>query len=362
MTDQSTPEVHFAYATYRDSSLASRVRRAAVGTAQRLGSGVSLVGDRTDVRTDIWPARSPYSVTHNVYSRLRERLPVRLYDLRESVSIHHRSSDILLGHPFLLDQRRVWDRAFASGGWGLRIAMTPLSYRHIHVSGRLDQLVPGLDAVFGIMGRYWGDTWQDGALAHWAPKLTRLDMAVDAREFPFVKRAFNPPGKRRFLYIGNDNPDKGLTLLSILFGLARTSHCTWIGAGRDVPNLEHRDWRPFTSESARRLAEEFDFLITMGTSDANPTTILEAMAWGLPVCCTPQSGYYRMPEVTSMSISDMSHNLRALDMLQDAAESDLLDRAKRAREVVERDYSWDKFFETFWASLRDVASQKGMAL
>src|SRR5665647_1142413 len=352
MTDTGAPRVHFVYPMFRAPSPALRMRRGAIDTMQRFGFDVSLLGDRTSVRTESWPARSPFSVTHNVYSRLKERLPVHLYDWQESVSISNQGCDILLGHPHLLDQSKVWDRAFRRGGWGLRIAMTPLSHRHAHVSGRLDRFVPGLDAIFGIMGPYWGDTWQNSALAHWAPKLTRLDMAIDVQRFPFVKTSFNPPGKRRFLYIGNDNPDKGLVLLSILFGLARTSRCTWIGTGRDVPNLEHRSWRPFTAEAVQLLAEEFDFLITMGTSDANPTTILEAMAWGLPVCCTPQSGYYRMPEITSMSINDMNQNVNILDMLQEAPETELLTLAKKARALVERDYTWERFFERFWASLR----------
>jgi hypothetical protein len=46
-------------------------------------------------------------------------------------------------------------------------------------------------------------------------------------------------------------------------------------------------------ESARgqQIASEYDAVISCGKADANPTTMLEAVAWGLVPICTYESGW-----------------------------------------------------------------------
>ena len=43
-------------------------------------------------------------------------------------------------------------------------------------------------------------------------------------------------------------------------------------------------------------------MITLGSADANPTTILEAMAWGLIPVCSVQSGYEGFSSIRNISI------------------------------------------------------------
>jgi len=224
----------------------------------------------------------------------------------------------------------------------------------------VDPYVPHLDAILGIMGPYWWDTWRQGPFAHWADKLTPVDMAIDVTRFPRVKSSFNPPGRRTFMYLGGEGAQKGTHLLSILFGQARRHRCIWIGGGRPIPNVEHRGFARLTPPYLRRLAEECDVLVTMGVSDANPTTILESMAWGFPVCCTPESGYHRMPELITLSTTDMKHNLAVLDRLQDAPESELRAQADLARRRVETDFGWDRFLATVLDGIERAARAKGV--
>jgi len=107
------------------------------------------------------------------------------------------------------------------------------------------------------MGPYWFDTWSEGPFARWAPKITHLDMAIETSHFPRVKRAFNPPGRRKFLFIGNGEPYKGAHLLSHLFGLAGGKHqCVWIGADRDLPNLERRSPQRLRGAVMEQLARD----------------------------------------------------------------------------------------------------------
>lgn len=354
--------IHLVYATAPGNArdLGARLRRRAVAAGQARGLPLSLVGRRDAVDVAGWPERAPVTITARLYQALRARAPTRLYDWTERVRVEAGPGDVLVGHPFPGDDGRAWNRACLEAGAGVRVALLPLSHRMAEANAFLDPFVPHVDAILGIMGPYWWDTWRQGPFAHWAGKLTPVDMAIDVARFPRVKRRFNPPGRRTFVYLGGEGAQKGTHLLSILFGLARRHRCVWIGNGRPVPNVEHRGFAELTPDYVRRLAEECDVLVTMGVSDANPTTILEAMAWGLPVACTPESGYHRMPELAALSTTDMAHNLAVLDRLQDAPEQALAAQADAARRRVEADFGWDRLLATVLGGIERAARARGV--
>jgi len=352
--------IHFVYAAAPGRSVADRARYRLTLLAQAMGVPVSLVGSRDSVDTSTWPPRAPVSITSRVYRELGARSRTLLYDWTERVPIPGNDRDVLIGHPFPGDEGRTWNRACREGTFALRIAMLPLSHRMVEINGGLDPYIPLVDAVFGIMGPYWYDTWQDSALAHWKEKIIPVDMAIDASLFPRVKRRFNPPGKRTFLYIGGSGAQKGTHLLPILFGLAKRHRCVWIGNGPPVPLVERRPWAVLDGPYLARLAEECDVFLTMGVSDANPTTILEAMAWGFPVCCTPQSGYSDMAEIVPLSLTDMRRNVETLERMQDAPEEELLARADAARRLVESRYNWERFLRTVVSGIGKAAERKGV--
>jgi glycosyltransferase involved in cell wall biosynthesis len=349
--------VHLVYATDEGPGVGARLRRRATLLAQRGGIPFSLVGRRDSVDVSRWPERSPVIIAARLFDALQARGPVRLYDWTERVSIRGGPNDVLLGHPGSADF--VWNRSFNEGRSGARIALFPLSHGMPEANTYFEPFVQRVDAILGIMGSYWWDTWRAGPFAHWADKLTPVDMAIDAARFPRVKTSFNPPGRRTFLYIGRDGPQKGTHLLSTLFGLAKRHRCIWIGPGRPIPHVEARGFAHLTPAYMRRLAEECDVFITMGVSDANPTTILEAMAWGFPVCNTPESGYHRLPELIGLSTTDMQHNLAVLDRMQDAPEAELRTQADLARARVERDFGWDRFLGTVLGAVERVCRAKG---
>ena len=355
--------VHFVYATEPGGArgLAGQLRRRAVAAAQRRGLPVNLFRRREAVDVSGWPERAPVTITARLYQALRARGTTLLYDWTERVPVAAGPGDVLVGHPFPGDDARVWNRACLEGNAGVRVALLPLSHRMAEANAFLDPFVPRLDAILGIMGPYWRDTWRQGPFAHWADKLIPVDMAIDVARFPRVKTSFNPPGRRTFVYLGGEGPQKGTHLLSILFGLARRHRCVWIGAGRRIPNVECRGFAELTPDYVRRLGEECDVFLTMGVSDANPTTILEAMAWGFPVCCTPESGYHHMPELVSLSTTDMAHNLLALDRMQDAPEATLRAQADAARRRVETDFGWDRFLATVLGGIERAARAKGVS-
>jgi len=339
--------IHFVYASTPGTGTMARLRGKASRVAQALGLPLGYVTDRDNLDTSRWPAHAPLSITHHVLRALRGLDEVRFYDWKERVAVRHGPEDVLIGHPFPGDLTTAFNRACLQGRFAVRVALTPM---HYGLPQYCQAIAPALDAcdhILGIMGPYWFDTWSEGPFARWAPKITHLDMAIETTHFPRVKRAFNLPGRRKFLFIGNGEPYKGAHLLSQLFGLVGGKHrCVWIGADRDLPNLERRSSQRLRGAVMEQLAAECDIFLTMGISDANPTTILESMAWGFPVACTPQSGYYRMSEIKELSTTDMAHNLAVLDALQSAGEDELLQQADRARSLVETRFTFERYTRT----------------
>lgn len=339
--------IHFVYASTPGTGLMARLRGKASRLAQPLGLPLGYVRDRATLDTSRWPKHAPLSITHHVLQALRTLGEVRFYDWRERVVIRHQPDDVLIGHPFPGDLTTAFNRACLQGRFAARVALTPM---HYGLPQYCQAIAPALDAcdhILGIMGPYWFDTWSEGPFARWAPKITHVDMAIEISHFPRVKRAFNPQGRRKFLFIGNGERYKGAHLLSQLFGLTGGKHeCVWMGADRELPNLESRPPQRLRGEVMERLAAECDVFLTMGISDANPTTILESMAWGFPVACTPQSGYYRMSEIKELSTTDMAHNLAVLDHFQSADEGELMQQADPARSLVETRFTFGRFTRT----------------
>lgn len=356
--------IHFVYASIAGTGAMRRMRGKAVRVAQQLGLPISYVGDRERLDTSGWPARAPLSITHHVLAALRKLGRVRFYDFRERVRIQVEPGDILIGHPFQGPPDRVFNRACMEGGFQAVLALVPLHHRMAEYCVPLAPYVEKSDHILGIMGPYWYDTWNEGPFAHWHSKLTPVDMAIDIARFPRVKKRFNPKGKRKFLFIGNGEPYKGAHLLSTLLGLAGPGQaCVWVGADRYFPHFQMRPAQRLEGPGIQALAEECDVFLTMGVSDANPTTILEAMAWGFPVACTPQSGYHQIPELAELSINNMQQNLDLLRRFQAADESELTDQADRARKLVESRYSFQRFTDTVTREiLRLVPGLKGPAL
>ena len=60
----------------------------------------------------------------------------------------------------------------------------------------------------------------------------------------------------------------------------------------------------FSQPEARAAVAGYDFMITVGAMDDNPTTILESMAWGLIPAVTMQSGYENRAGIVNVPLND----------------------------------------------------------
>ncbi|MBM3157902.1 MAG: hypothetical protein FJ004_11555, partial [Chloroflexi bacterium] len=160
------------------------------------------------------PLFAPYSITVNLYRYLSDRYPTMLYDLLETGSIKLEKDDILLGHPNR-DPSTIVQQTFRNGyNSKCKALIFPLHHGIPAINEYAIPLIDQADIVFGIMGQYWYDTIDTSFLAPWKHKIVRLDMAIDTIEYPLVKHHFNPPGRRGYLYIGSNRPEKGCSILA----------------------------------------------------------------------------------------------------------------------------------------------------
>jgi hypothetical protein len=304
-----------------------------------------------------WPVQSPSENTRNMYIALSNSLPTLLYHLTEMVDCKLEPEDIFIGHPYFpytKDRLGVTEIAMRSRiRPKIRALIAPLhcdtNLQSNHINRdfleAVDALMPYADVLFAIMGEYWWKEWDRSPYRHWKSKMIRLDMAVDSRKYPRVKRTFNPPGKRGYFFIGNsDDPRKGCDFLSVLMGNLSPYPRGWIGSGPEIPNTTRiSSHRALTPKFMSEVAETYDFFISAARADPNPTTILECMAWGFPVFCTPQSGYFENSYLKNIYIDDAERSISILNEFQFASETDLLRMAATARNDLESQYNWNVF-------------------
>jgi glycosyltransferase involved in cell wall biosynthesis len=325
---------------------------------QLMGLKVSAIGRRDNFDFKTWPKSSPFSVTENLFPRLASRAETLMYHHNEHYRINFSPEDVFIGHPRFPYAR--WPEGVTElssknrtrpGVFSLISPLhcnTDVKAKHINRDylDSIDSIMPRVDIFFSIMGKYWWDRWESSPYSHWRAKMRRLDMAVDVEYYPMVKKRFNPPGKRKFLYIGRNYELKNTGFLSKLMVRAGKDMCGWIGRGKDLPGI-HRisEYEALTPAFMEKIAEQYDFFITAGIADANPTTILESMAWGFPVICTPQSGYYETEYLSNIFADDIERSLEVLTSYQQKNEEELMRMAAQARAVVVNEHNWDVFSE-----------------
>lgn len=312
-----------------------------------------------------WPVQSPYENTKNIYLALNKIWPTYLYHLTEKIKINFERDDIFIGHPYfpIKDiQKGVTEFALnAKKRPKITSIITPLhcnitiNTSHINLCflNHVDKLVPNCDIIFGIMGEFWWDQWKNSKFAHWQTKMVRLDMAINIRYYPKVKNSFNLKGKRKFFFIGRNDPMKGSEFLSELaLGLPQFEF-GWIGSGAEIKGVKRiSSFVQLTPEFMKTVACEYDFFISPSLADPNPTTILESMAWGFPVLSTLESGYYESDVITNIFSDDLEKSKSILHKYQYMDEKELIDIAKNSRKYVEVNHSWEKLTRTIISAIQ----------
>lgn len=299
---------------------------------------------------------SPFCITNNLHRYLSQRAEV-IYDVWDAMKVPKADPEaIFIGHPHY-EPTTIVQQAFRQDvKFKAKCSIHPFHHVRPEDNWPFDHIARKADKIFSICGPYWYDTADKTMFAHWKPKMIRLDMGINSEQFPFVKTKFNPIGQRKLVYIGSTMPQKNLAYMTRILSNMPDVKLKWYGGDGNhplakLPNVEAIGWVRLDEGMARQITNECDIFISTSLSDANPTTLLEARAWGLITACTPQSGYYNDEFFTELDLCDFDKTIKAIRGLLNEDEQVLLDRSKRSRTEIEAKYNWNNFCETVWQEL-----------
>jgi glycosyltransferase involved in cell wall biosynthesis len=286
---------------------------------------------------------TPDAIGRELGRRLEAGYEVIYHGWTDRDVIEPEAGDILLGHPHPSGDT-VFRRSLERPGWRRKLMLAPYMHGDLRYVAFMDGVLPLCDLFLAITGPYWFGTISNSPCSHWRPKMVHLDLAIDRGDYPRVKKSFGEPGKRRVVYVGHTEPYKNTQLLSKIAALVPESEFAWIGGGatpiRGLTALGRVD---FGSGAGRDLVAGYDFLLTVGTADANPTTILEAMAWGLIPICTPTSGYEGIAGIPNVPVDDAAAAAAVIRRLLGADDSDLVAMQASNWRALDDHYNWDRF-------------------
>jgi glycosyltransferase involved in cell wall biosynthesis len=311
-------------------------------TAARIASGrdrgtrVHLIyphGDRIS---------TPDAIGRELGRRLEATYEVVYHDWWELGIIKPEPGDVLLGHPHP-HPKSIFRRSLQQEGWRRRLMLAPFHHGDLRQIAFVDPILPRCDLFLAITGPYWARTLGESACSHWRPKMIPLEQAIDRSDFPPVKTVFNAPGKRRVLYIGHSGRGKGTGYLAEIAALVPEAEFAWVGGGRPIRGLTAFGYTDFSTQAGKDLVSGFDFLMMCGNADSSPTTILEAMAWGLIPICTPTCGYEGIPGITNVPNGSKAAAADIVRRLLAADESELRATQAANRRMVDARYNWDRF-------------------
>jgi glycosyltransferase involved in cell wall biosynthesis len=286
---------------------------------------------------------TPYAIGRELGRRLEARYEVIYHDWSELGVIQPEPGDVLVGHPHS-DPRTIFRRSIRQPGWRRRLMLAPFLHGDLRQVAYEDPIVPQCDLFLAITGPYWFSSIEASPCSHWRPKMVHLDLAIDRGDFPPIKTAFAPAGRRRFVYIGRTGRSKGTPYLAEIAARVPEVEFAWIGNGSPgIPGLTALGQVDFGSQAGRLMVTGFDFMLTVGQADANPTTILEAMAWGLVPVCTPTSGYEGIPSVVNVPLGDAAGAAAIVRDLVAADDAHLCEMQSANWRLLDEHYTWDRF-------------------
>lgn len=345
--------LHFIYTVPRSESLARRVVDKAIGAS----NGIIPPLHRSGVDAFIpWkhPIRAPHSISYHLLGALKKRAPTRFYSMYEHGVCKVAKNDLVLAQPLPLggfgstrpktdDPRSVTSRTIREHRATRNIIIMPYAHDELLVSWAHDLLSHTSEVVF-IGGKIWSEQWEERSpFADLTfERRIHVDMGIDPIDYPRVKSRFNPKGKRKYLYIGHTSWYKNTNELERIAELIPHFEGGHIGGGSIRGWKKIANFADLTPEYMSKLAEEYDFFVNTSTADAQATTILEQMCFGLIVACTPESGYDH-PSLIRLHTSDTRHNVRILSALQDKDEDELLAITEENRRIAVTQHSWERF-------------------
>ena len=299
---------------------------------------------------------TPEAIGQNLKSYIEKNYEVKIYNYDQYKIIYPGSSDVLIGHwhpnPFT-----VFRLSAQKKGWKRIIALAPFCPDNTAWQNAFaTKVIEKCDRYLAITGNYWMACLKSSPFWHWEPKIVHLDLAVNRSNFPLIKKNFNQIKKRRFLYIGHTGWYKNIKYLEKLALKLPDTEFAWMGGHQTLKNIKTLGKFDFSSQEAKNLIQEYDFMITLGSADANPTTILEAMAWGLIPLCSVQSGYVGFPSIQNISIDCIDDALETIKQLQSVPDEQLIKWQKVNLNEIDKHFNWERFCDQVLSEIENEES------
>lgn len=286
---------------------------------------------------------TPFAIGRELSERLRRKYRVEVHDPQATYILRPEPGDVLLGHPSWKPET-VFNLSVRQKGWRRRLCLQPFVSSDLRQVAHLAPVLPFCDLFLAITGPYWIKTLPASPFRHIEPKVVHVDLAVNREHFPPVKTEFGLPGRRRFVYIGNHPWFKNMDYLNAIAERLPSIEFAWLGSTKKrFRSLHQLGRRDFSEPDARELIKGFDFLLTVGNADANPTTILEAMSWGLIPVCTPQSGYEGVDGIINVPLNDLDGACKIIEQLQHEDGRRLHDLQSANWSKLDCHYNWERF-------------------
>lgn len=282
--------------------------------------------------------QNPYSIGNNLYYELKKKFKVKFYRWDIAYKIKPNKNDILIGHshpnPFT-----VFRLSMKNNLWKKVILLQPYT-TNIYQVGFLLRVLPYCDKFIAICGNYWFNQVRNSHFKKWLPIMTQQDMAINSKDYPFLKKRFNKKKERRFLYIGNNTIEKNLDYLKYLAHKSNKKNFSTIGA--KIDGIKSYGYLNLRNKKSRQIISSYDFMILTSKYDANPTVILEAISFGLIPIVTHECGFSNMRGIINLKLNNNYYNLNLINKLQKLNEKKLKEVQKDGRKILNKS-TWENF-------------------
>ncbi len=284
---------------------------------------------------------APNVIGWKIYDFLSKNYDVKVYNWDKFDIIVPNKGDILIGHPHP-NPFTIFHRSFFNTNWGKKIVLTPFNC-DLKQNAFLDKYIYAADVYAAITGNFWALNMYSSHFSHWAPKFSALDLAVDRSVFPNLKESFNKVGSRNIIYIGHTGWRKNTKYLEEIAAQNLDFTFYWCGKGKPLKGFIPLGYLNFDDESSKEIISRMDFSITVGEFDANPTTILESMAWGIIPICTKSSGYDKYESIINVPLNNVKKVTKILTELSLKNCESLKEIQDQNFELLDKEFNWDIF-------------------
>ena len=269
---------------------------------------------------------------------------MKTYNWTSIQKIIPKDGDILIGHPHS-NPFTIFKRSLNNNRWSRKIVIQPFN-GDLEQMSHLYNVVDRCDEFIAICGTYWIKYINKSFLKIWKNKITQIDLGLYRKKYPFIKKRFNKIGKRKFLFIGNDysynNFAKNLSYLELISKKSQIKNFATIG-NKKVGDIKHFGWLDLSNKSSLKIISKYDFLIHTSNFDANPSTVLESMSWGLIPVITKECGYEGLNKNCYIPLKNVSSAVQKLNYLQNLEEKTLKKIQLENINLLEKKYSWQIF-------------------